>query len=492
MSEVDEELAQHAAARIGQTLARKYHVERVLGVGGMAVVYVATHRNGRRVAIKMLHPELSRRAELRKRFLREGQAANAVKHDGVVAVVDDDVAEDGAAFLVMELLDGASLEDLWVQLGQRLPTKMVLALARELCDVLDAAHAAGVVHRDLKPANLFLTKNGTLKVLDFGLAQLRDSTRPKLTATGIVFGTPAFMAPEQAQGRTSQLDRQTDLWAVGATMFTLLSGGLVHRGESAQAIVMQAATQPAPSLATLMPHAAAELVMLVDRALAFDKSARWKSAFELREAICDVSYAMFGDRTPELVFPGHDPRPSDSKTNVYVPPQPTMEAPADPPVPATVVDSESDRLVTKKRARLTAVIARSLLGQHPYQRLAAAAAGFATVAVVAGLMRHTGRSSTPPTAIASQALIVAPEPLVERPITPAPTLDPAPIAPTTEVTQPTPSTAPVQVPPTPAIHLGAPVTTRPAPPRTSASGNACVPPYTKDVNGQKRWKLECL
>ncbi len=285
MRDPDDELWARAETRVGTVLREKYRIERVIGIGGMASVYAATHRNGRRVALKLLHPELSIRADLRQRFLREAQAANAVKHPGVVAVIDDDVADDGAAFLVMELLEGQSVEELWEANGRRLPPKTVLALAFDLCEVLAVAHEAGVVHRDLKPANLFVTREGALKVLDFGIARVRDEAGPRATQTGSVLGTPAFMAPEQASGLVSELGPLTDIWAVGATMFTLLSGRAVHDGQSGQHIVFLAATRPAPSLASVSPEAPPEVVGIVDRALALQKAERWASAAAMRTAV---------------------------------------------------------------------------------------------------------------------------------------------------------------------------------------------------------------
>ncbi len=301
MSESDDALQAQVRARVGTRLGGKYRIGPVLGIGGMAAVYAATHRNGREVAVKVLHRELSLRSDIRSRFLREGQAANAVKHRGAVAVLDDDVAEDGSAFLVMELLDGQSVEALWEQNGRRLPPKMVLAIARELCDVLEAAHRAGIVHRDVKPANLFVTNEGELKVLDFGIARVRDVAAPSATHTGMVLGTPAFMAPEQALGRTSELDGRTDVWAVGATMFTLLAGAAVHEGESSQHVMMLAATRPARSLSTVASELHPELVSLVDRALAYDKNQRWRTAHEMRAAICHVSGVLFQNPMPPLM-----------------------------------------------------------------------------------------------------------------------------------------------------------------------------------------------
>lgn len=297
MTEVDDDLRARAEARVGTVLRGKYTVERVIGIGGMASVYQAMHRNGRSVALKLLHPELSIRADLRKRFLREAQAANAVKHSGVVAVIDDDVAEDGAAFLVMELLEGQSVEELWEAYGRKLPAKTVLTIASDLCAVLDVAHSAGVIHRDLKPANLFVTNSGELKVLDFGIARVRDAAASSATSTGSVFGTPAFMAPEQAGGLVNELGPLTDIWAVGATMYTLLSGRSVHEGQSGQHIAILAATRPAPSLAAVLPEAPPEIVAIVDRALAFEKAARWRSAAEMRTALGEAQLTNL--ETPE-------------------------------------------------------------------------------------------------------------------------------------------------------------------------------------------------
>ncbi len=262
----------------------------------MAAVYAATHRNQKRVAVKVLHPELSMHAEVRARFMREGYAANTVDHPGAVAVLDDDTAEDGAAFLVMERLEGAEVEDLWQRHGGRLDARSVLSIADPLLSVLQAAHAKAVVHRDIKPENLYVTRDGTLKVLDFGIARARDamSDGQKGTKTGMLMGTPAYMAPEQALGKSREIDGQTDVWAVGATMFALLSGGLVHEGESATALLVQAATQPARPLSSVAPDVDPRVAEVVDRALAFDKAARWPDAAAMRAAVREVHLAMFG------------------------------------------------------------------------------------------------------------------------------------------------------------------------------------------------------
>jgi eukaryotic-like serine/threonine-protein kinase len=156
-TETLDQVSLRAQMRIGSTLHGKWHLDVLLGIGGMATVYASTHRNGSRAAVKILHHELSINPQIRSRFLREGYLANAVGHEGAVKVIDDDVAEDGSLYLVTELLDGETLEERRVRLGGSLSQDEVLLVADQLLDVLVAAHAKGIVHRDLRPENVFLT-----------------------------------------------------------------------------------------------------------------------------------------------------------------------------------------------------------------------------------------------------------------------------------------------------------------------------------------------
>jgi serine/threonine-protein kinase len=279
----------------------------------MASVYRATHRNQAKFAIKMLFPELSFREDIRSRFLREGYAANSVDHPGVVLVVDDDVAEDGAAFLVMELLRGRAVETVCAEHRRRLPILAAVAIADQLLDVLEAAHRKGIIHRDIKPANLFLTEEGAVKVLDFGIARVKDAmaSNAQGTSTGVLLGTPAFMAPEQARAISSEIDAPTDVWAAGATLFTLISGELVHAGESAAMLLIKTATEPARSLSSVI-DVPAPIAAVVDRALMFDKRARWPSAAAAREALRAACRTTFGtlpsrDVLRELMVTGKAP-----------------------------------------------------------------------------------------------------------------------------------------------------------------------------------------
>ncbi|HEV3192426.1 MAG TPA: serine/threonine-protein kinase [Polyangiaceae bacterium] len=295
---------ERARLRLGQVLRGKYRLDRVLGVGGMAVVYKATHRNQAEFAIKMLHPELSMREDIRNRFLREGYAANSVKHPGVVRIVDDDVAEDGAAFLVMDLLDGLPCDGLAPSEGGRVPIDVACSIALQLLEVLAAAHAQGIIHRDIKPANLFVLRDGTVTVLDFGIARVRDTmgSGAHATGTGMLLGTPAYMAPEQAIGKASDIDVRADIWAVGATIFGLASGENVHDAETAPQLLVKLATEQPRSLATRVPTAPPAVVAVVDRALMLDKVLRWPTAVAMRDALGRAMQETFGAIAPRALL----------------------------------------------------------------------------------------------------------------------------------------------------------------------------------------------
>jgi serine/threonine-protein kinase len=280
---------------VGQLVRGKWRLDRLLGIGGCAAVYAATHRAGKRVAVKILHPEVALSAEISRRFLREAYAANAVEHAGVVSVLDDETTDDGVAFLVMDLLEGETLDARRKAAGGKLDPSDVLALADQILDVLAAAHAKNIIHRDLKPENLFLTQRGQVRILDFGIARFRESsTETSMTEDGMTMGSPAFMPPEQARGRWDQVDARTDIWAVGATLFTLLSGKLVHGGGTRNEALIASATKPAPSISTLLPSLPSAIAALVDRALAFDKEARWANARVMQEAVRVAHHSLSG------------------------------------------------------------------------------------------------------------------------------------------------------------------------------------------------------
>jgi serine/threonine protein kinase len=266
-----------ARARLGTNLRGKWTLDRLLGVGGMAAVYAATHRNGARVAVKMLHPTLATSSRIRERFVREGYVANKVEHPGVVRIIDDDVADDGSAFLVMDLVLGRTLADR--ARDELLDDEELLDVAEQLLEVLVAAHAKGIVHRDLKPENLLIDAEGKLHVLDFGIARmLEETTGESATKTGHGAGTPGFMAPEQVLGRAKDISPRTDLYAVGATLFALAAGDFVHQAENPQELSIKVATEPARSLGQVAPRIAKDIVALVDRATKMSPDDRFADA----------------------------------------------------------------------------------------------------------------------------------------------------------------------------------------------------------------------
>ncbi len=270
--------------RVGQVVRAKWTITDLLGSGGMAGVYSARHRNGRRAALKIMHRTHSGDPDLVERFLREGWLANQIDHPARVECFDDDATEAGEPFLVLELLEGETLDALWKRNDRRLTVPAALSVAEKLLDFLTACHAAGIVHRDLKPANVFLTRGGLVKILDFGVAHHR-APRADETRTGVALGTPSFMAPEQARGRHDLLDGRADIFAVGAILFALLSGHRLHEGKNGDEALIAAATERAPSVGAMIAELPRDVVDVVDRALQWEPEKRWADAEEMRRAI---------------------------------------------------------------------------------------------------------------------------------------------------------------------------------------------------------------
>jgi len=281
-------------ARVGTVLREKWKLDRLLGVGGMAAVYAATHKMGRRDAVKILHPEVARSPELRARFEQEARAATKLGHPGVVEIRDIDTAEDGSPFLVMELLEGESL----AQRAERAPVtaEELFKVMDEVLDVLAVAHGAGVVHRDIKPDNLFLCADGRVMVLDFGIARVQDGKN--LTRTGSMLGTVSYMAPEQVRGKG--VDGRSDLFSVGATLFRILAKRKIHVTTSEGELAAKMATVPAPSLGSVAEGIDPRVVRVVDRALAFDQGARYADA---RAMQADVRAVLRGEDPPNASPP---------------------------------------------------------------------------------------------------------------------------------------------------------------------------------------------
>jgi serine/threonine-protein kinase len=274
-------------ARIGTVLGGKYRIVRKLGEGGMGAVYAGVQEPlGRKVAVKVLLPVLARDATLVGRFQREAELAASLGHPNIVQVTDFGV-DEGSAFLVMDLLDGESLGSLLERETTLAPSR-VRFVAAQVLSALEAAHARGVVHRDLKPDNVYLTSvSGVadlVKLLDFGIARLTEGDGDqKMTATGQVLGTPAYMSPEQARGKP--VDARSDLYALGVVMYEALSGRMPVNGSNYHELMFAIVGEMPTPLAQLVPDLDPALVAVVERAMAKDPNARYASAAEMRAAL---------------------------------------------------------------------------------------------------------------------------------------------------------------------------------------------------------------
>ncbi len=327
---------------VGQVLDERYRIVAPLGSGGVGVVYRAEHlRLGRAVALKMLNPEHGGSEALRRRFDREAQALAALAHPYIVSVTDYGMA-DGKPYLVMELLEGETLQDR-LERGH-LPPDEATTIARQMLKGLAFAHSRGLLHRDLKPGNIFLRVvpgvGEQVKLLDFGLAKFvsGDASRngPAVTHAGIVFGTPAYMAPEQATG--GETDPRTDVYSAGVVLFEVLAGCRPFTGKGAE-LMRQHLLAPVPSLSGVRPslHVDPAFDALIARAMAKERGARFADAAELLDALEQVPEPRLRDQaTPEAP---HPPRMSRAPTAVALAPvaaSPSADARAARPLASTV------------------------------------------------------------------------------------------------------------------------------------------------------------
>ena len=275
---------------IGSIIAETYNITAELGVGGMGSVWAAEHLRlpGKRVAIKVLHAALAT-GEVLLRFRREAEIASRIGHPNIVEVLDFNTLPGGEPYLVMELLTGESLA---ARLRRgRLAEKAALDIARQIGSALFAAHCTNVVHRDLKPDNIFLCPRDVdgelrdhVKVLDFGISKIRNS-QTVVTQDAAIMGTPYYMSPEQASGKNQEIDGRTDIFALGAIVFEMISGTTAFPGDSLPQVIYQVVFEPHASLAQVTPTASARVVAAVDRALAKKPADRFQDMAAFVEAL---------------------------------------------------------------------------------------------------------------------------------------------------------------------------------------------------------------
>ncbi|HRN52847.1 MAG TPA: serine/threonine-protein kinase, partial [Gemmatimonadaceae bacterium] len=272
-------------ARLVAAVDGHYAVEAEVGRGGMAVLSRATDvRLRRKVALKVLPPELAYRDEVKRRFLREAEMAAGLSHPHIVPIYAVD-ERDGLVLMAMGLVDGESLAEL-LHREARPPVEVVRRVLREVCEALDYAHREGVVHRDIKPDNILLERGtGRALVTDFGIARAAEGDQ-RLTATGIAVGTPAYMSPEQAMGER-EVDGRADLYALGIVGYQMLAGELPFQASNTPTMLMKHLSERPRPLRDVRADLPPSLIYAVDRALAKSRDDRWASAAEFRAALAE-------------------------------------------------------------------------------------------------------------------------------------------------------------------------------------------------------------
>jgi serine/threonine-protein kinase len=326
---------------IGRVLGGRYRLVERLGQGGMGTVYRAVHTlMDKPVAVKILRAELSSDSEAVARFHREARSASRLDHDHCIRVTDFGQSDDGQLFLVMELLDGESLGN--VTRKGRIPPTRAAAVGAAIAEALAHAHENGIIHRDLKPDNVFLARRARgrelVKVLDFGLAKLASDSAlgPSITRDGTVFGTPEYMAPEQAEGE--KLDSRTDVYALGIILYQLLTGDVPFRAQSFVALLTKQVTDKPTPPAQKCPDAGIPggLEQIVLRCLAKKPKDRYSSAQEVADALAPFAA---GDASGLMLLPTRTEAAPRSDTPQKGHPTPQSMPPTVVELPATTGDS---------------------------------------------------------------------------------------------------------------------------------------------------------
>jgi len=307
-----------APVSVGEMLAGKYRIDRVLGAGGMGVVVAATHvQLDQRVAIKFLLPQALASADVVARFQREARAAVKIQSEHVARVIDVGVLESGAPYMVMEYLEGNDLAHRIAAEGA-LSVGEAVRYVLEACEALAEAHAAGIVHRDLKPANLFLArradKTSMVKVLDFGISKVSSSggaSQGGMTSTQAVMGSPYYMSPEQLMS-AKHVDARADVWSLGIVLYESLVGSPPYLGDTMPEIVAQILQAPVPSVSARRSDVPAQVDRIVATCLAKDPSARYRDVGALARDLAALAPdgARSVDRISRVLGSSPDPAPA--------------------------------------------------------------------------------------------------------------------------------------------------------------------------------------
>jgi eukaryotic-like serine/threonine-protein kinase len=483
----------------GDLISGKYRIVRLIGDGGMGVVYEARHEVlGSGVALKFLHTDLAKRPGLPERFMQEARVSATIQSPHVTHVTDVDTARDGSPYLVMELLSGQSLQALLDRLG-KLEVDQAVDYGLQILAGLEAAHVMGVVHRDMKPDNVFVTSTSggpLLKLIDFGIAKLRASSEftKGLTRAGVVMGTPEYMAPEQLVSAHTT-DHRADIYSVGVMLFEMLSGCRPADGDDADIIVAAVEAGRVRNLRELEPSLPDGLIRLVERATLPSRDARFDNAAQMRLALAHFAgqlshagrlAAVAG--APPLAAPSAAPAPSQLPAVVHAATVPKTLPPDGPPLSLSQLGSartsiseggpppsQLPRLMTgtamaapilagpapygpPPQALPAAPVRRSRSGALVFALVIAVLGGGAAVGFAAYRAAERGRTVIPPL---PEAVALAPSATLPlEPLTP----DQQPPASSTDVPQG------VQQPPS---------VTRPGPKATTApTGGAAPPPTT--------------
>ncbi|MBZ4330665.1 serine/threonine-protein kinase [Corallococcus sp. AS-1-12] len=422
----------------------EYELRARIGVGGMGLVYEGIQPLiGKRVAVKVLRPELAHSSEQVARLLAEARAVNAIRHRGIIDIFGFGQLPDGRQYIVMEYLDGQPLDAILAEKG-RLPVPEALSLLDEVLAALGAAHGAGVVHRDLKPSNIFLVRqpDGSryVKLLDFGLAKRGEGPtgRTAQTRTDMVVGTPEYMAPEQARGQS--VGPMTDLYAMGVVTFEIITGRLPFIGSSPVDLLMKHVEARPPRPSEFVPDLPPAVDAFILQMLTKDPETRPNSADPLRQHLAKLRRTLRATRTnPTALAPVEPAPPKPAAPAVVVSDadarRPTTHVP--PPVPP-----DDLRVVPQEET-------------SSLRRLAPIAVGAAVLLAAVGVVIATRGGGTPPPAVA----VAAPPP-------PTPKADPTPTPPPPEaVAEPVREATP---PPPPAPVVEAPAKQAEPAPRVAA------------------------